>query len=143
MEVRNIMTKTVATINPEDSVERAAQIMKEYNIGSIPVCRGEEVVGIITDRDITLRSSATGENVHQQKVREVMTSNPVVGTPNMDIKDATRIMSERQIRRLPIVENKKVVGILALGDMAVEPNFANEAESALSSISTPATPQMG
>lgn len=142
MELRNIMTKTVATITPEDTVERAAQMMKEYNIGSIPVCRGEEVVGMITDRDITLRSSATGKNAHQQKVREIMTSNPVVGTPDMDIKDASRIMSERQIRRLPVVENNKVVGIVALGDMAVEPKFSDEAQSALSNISTPASPQL-
>lgn len=71
-----------------------------------------------------------------------MTSNPVTGTPNMDVHEAARIMSERQIRRLPIVENDKVVGIVALGDLAVEPQFANEAESALSSISTPASPQI-
>lgn len=54
MEIKNIMTKTVATINAEDTVERAAQMMKEYNVGSIPVCRGEKVVGVITDRDIAL-----------------------------------------------------------------------------------------
>ncbi|MBE6043798.1 CBS domain-containing protein [Clostridium thermopalmarium] len=142
MEIKNIMTKTVATINAEDTVERAAQMMKEYNVGSIPVCRGEKVVGVITDRDIALRSCAEGENARQQKVKDIMTSNPVTGTPNMDVHEAARIMSERQIRRLPIVENDKVVGIVALGDLAVEPQFANEAESALSSISTPASPQI-
>ena len=142
MEIKNIMTKTVATINAEDTVERAAQMMKEYNVGSIPVCRGEKVVGVITDRDIALRSTAEGQNVKQQKVKDIMTSNPVTGTPNMDVHEAARIMSERQIRRLPIVENDKVVGIVALGDLAVEPQFANEAESALSNISTPASPQI-
>lgn len=142
MEIKNIMTKTVATINAEDTVERAAQMMKEHNVGSIPVCRGEKVVGVITDRDIALRSTAEGQNVKQQKVKDIMTSNPVTGTPNMDVHEAARIMSERQIRRLPIVENDKVVGIVALGDLAVEPQFANEAESALSSISTPASPQI-
>lgn len=116
--------------------------MKEHNVGSIPVCRGEEVVGIITDRDITLRSSAQGQNVRQQKVSEIMSSNPVTGTPNMDVHEAARLMSERQIRRLPIVDNNKVVGIVALGDLAVEPNLANEAESALSNISVPASPEM-
>ncbi|MEA4826535.1 CBS domain-containing protein [Clostridium sp. JNZ J1-5] len=142
MEIKNIMTKNVATINPEDTVERAAQMMKEHNVGSIPVCRGEEVVGIITDRDVALRSAAEGQNVHQQKVKDIMTSNPVIGTPEMDVHEAARIMSERQIRRLPVVENNKVVGIVALGDLAVEPNFSNEAESALSSISVPASPQI-
>lgn len=140
MEVKNIMTKTVATVSAEDTVERAAQLMREYNVGSIPVCRGEDIVGIITDRDIALRSAADGENVGNQKVSEIMTSNPVTGTPNMDVHEAARLMSERQIRRLPIVENNKVVGIVALGDLAVEPNFSNEAESALQSISTPASP---
>jgi CBS domain-containing protein len=142
MEIKNIMTKTVATINAEDTVERAAQMMKEHNVGSIPVCRGEKVVGVITDRDIALRSTAEGQNVKQQKVKDIMTSNPVTGTPNMDVHEAARLMSERQIRRLPIVENDKVVGIVALGDLAVEPQFANEAESALSNISTPASPQI-
>lgn len=142
MEIKNIMTKNIATINPEDTVERAAQMMKEHNVGSIPVCRGEEVVGIITDRDVALRSAAEGQNVHQQKVKDIMTSNPVTGTTEMDIHEAARIMSERQIRRLPVVENNKVVGIVALGDLAVEPNFSNEAKSALSSISTPASPQI-
>lgn len=142
MEIKNIMTKTVATINAEDTVERAAQMMKEHNVGSIPVCRGENVVGIITDRDIALRSAAEGQNVHQQKVKDIMTSNPVTGAPTMDVHEATRLMSERQVRRLPIVENNKVVGIVALGDLAVEPKFANEAESALSNISTPASPEI-
>lgn len=142
MDMKNIMTKVVTTITPEDTVERAAQMMKEHNVGSIPVCRGEEVVGIITDRDITLRSSAQGQNVRQQKVSEIMSSNPVTGTPNMDVHEAARLMSERQIRRLPIVDNNKVVGIVALGDLAVEPNLANEAESALSNISVPASPEM-
>lgn len=142
MEVKNIMTKTVATVSADDTVERAAQLMREHNVGSIPVCRGENIVGIITDRDIALRSAAEGENVGNQKVSEVMTSNPVTGTPNMDVHEAARLMSERQIRRLPIVENEKVVGIVALGDLAVEPNFSNEAESALQSISTPASPRI-
>ncbi|QGU96062.1 CBS domain-containing protein [Clostridium bovifaecis] len=142
MEIKNIMTKTVATINAEDTVERAAQMMKEHNVGSVPVCRGENVVGIITDRDIALRSAAEGQNVHQQKVKDIMTSNPVTGAPTMDVHEAARLMSERQIRRLPIVENNKVVGIVALGDLAVEPKFANEAESALSNISTPASPEI-
>ena len=142
MEIKNIMTKTVTTVTPEDTVERAAQIMKEHNVGSIPVCRGEELVGIITDRDITIRSASQGQNVHQQQVREIMSSNPVTGTQNMDVDEAARLMSERQIRRLPIVENNKVIGIVALGDLAVEPNFANEAESALSNISVPASPEM-
>ncbi|MCY6369550.1 CBS domain-containing protein [Clostridium ganghwense] len=142
MKIKDIMTKTVASINPDDSVERAAQLMKEYDIGSVPVCNGEEVIGILTDRDVTLRSAAEGHNVNTEKVRSVMSSNPVLGTPDMDIHDAARIMSERQIRRLPIVENNKLVGVVSLGDLAVEPHLSNEAEGALTDISEPCSPTL-
>lgn len=142
MQIRDIMTKTVASLSAEDSIERAADLMREYNVGSIPVCRGEKVVGILTDRDIALRSVAEGENSRQSMVKDIMTSNPVVGSPDMDIHDAARIMSERQIRRLPIVENDNLVGIISLGDLAVEPILHNEAGEALSDISIPSTPNM-
>lgn len=142
MEIKNIMTKTVATINSEDTVQRAAQMMKEHNVGSVPVCREENVVGIITDRDIALRSVAQAQNMNQQKVKDIMSSNPVIGSPSMDVHKAANLMSERQIRRLPIVENNKLAGIVSLGDLAVEPKFSNEAGDALSNISTPSTPQI-
>ena len=142
MQVREIMTKDVATLNAKDSVERAAQLMKQYNVGAIPVCSEEKVIGIITDRDIALRSVAQGENGRNQTVREVMSSNPVVINSQTDIHDAARIMSERQIRRLPVVENNSIVGIVSLGDIAVENNLQDDAETALSNISEPSTPMM-
>jgi CBS domain-containing protein len=142
MKVREIMTKDVATLNADDSVERAAQLMKQYNVGAIPVCKEEDVIGIITDRDIALRSVAQGENSRNQKVREVMSSNPVLVNSETDIHDAARIMSERQIRRLPVVENKNLVGIVSLGDLAVESNLQDNAGEALTNISEPATPFM-
>lgn len=142
MKIKDIMTKTVASINAEDTVERAAQLMREYDIGSVPVCNGEEVIGIITDRDITLRAAAEGANVNNEKVRSIMTSNPVLGTPEMEVHEASRIMSERQIRRLPIVENNHLVGVVSLGDLAVEPHFTEEAGEALTNISEPCSPTL-
>jgi CBS domain-containing protein len=142
MKVKEIMTKDVATLNAEDSVERAAQLMKQYNVGAIPVCSEENVIGIITDRDIALRSVAQGENGRNQKVREVMSSNPVLVNSETDVHDAARIMSERQVRRLPVVENKNIVGIVSLGDLAVESNLQDNAGEALTNISEPATPFM-
>lgn len=142
MKVKEIMTKDVATLNADDSVERAAQLMKQYNVGAIPVCSEENVIGIITDRDIALRSVAQGENGRNQKVREVMSSNPVLVNSETDVHDAARIMSERQIRRLPVVENKNIVGIVSLGDLAVESNLQDNAGEALTNISEPATPFM-
>lgn len=142
MQIKDVMTKSVASLNPDDTVEHAAQLMKEHDVGSIPVCKGEEVIGIVTDRDITLRCVAQGENTKKQSIREVMTSNPVTTAPTTDIHDAARIMSERQIRRLPVVENGNLVGIVALGDLAVEPVLHNEAGDALKDISEPASPRL-
>lgn len=140
MKVKDIMTKNVASLNPEDTVEHAAQLMKEYNIGSLPVCNEEKVIGIITDRDIAIRSSAEGENVQKQTVRDIMTSNPVTIKSDIDVKDAARIMSERQIRRLPVVESNNLVGMLSLGDVSVESSSNETAGEALSNISEPSTP---
>jgi CBS domain-containing protein len=142
MKISDIMTKDVAKLDVSDTVQRAAELMKQHNIGSIPVCLGEKVVGIITDRDITLRSVAGNVNIQNQTVREVMTSNPVVGKPEMEAHEAVRLMSERQIRRLPIVENDNIVGMVSLGDLAVEPQLTDNAGIALESISEPSTPSV-
>lgn len=142
MKLKEIMTKDVATLHADDTVLEAAHLMKQYNIGSVPVCNGEEVIGIITDRDIAVRSVAEGENFKNQKVRDIMTSNPVMVNQEMDIHDAARIMSERQIRRLPVVDKKNIVGIVSLGDIAVENNLQDNAGEALSNISEPSTPIM-
>ena len=142
MLVKDIMTNSIVSLNSEDSVERAAQMMKQFDVGSIPVCSEEKLVGMITDRDIALRtvaSSATGNN---QKICEVMTSNLVTGTPDMDVHDAAKIMSEQQIRRLPIVQNNHLVGIVSLGDISVEPTLQDNAEEALKNISEPAKNQV-
>jgi len=140
MKIRDIMTKDVATLNPNDSVEHAAELMKEYNVGSIPVCNEDKVIGIVTDRDIAIRSVAEGENAERQIVRSIMSSNPVVANPEMDVHDAAKLMADKQIRRLPIVENNHVVGIVALGDLAVQPKLTDNAGIALESISEPSSP---
>lgn len=142
MKIKEIMTSTVASLNPEDTVAEAAKMMKEFNIGSLPVCNEERVIGIITDRDIALRAAATGENVQKQKVREIMTSNPVLGKPDMEIQDAAKMMSAKQIRRLPIVENDNLVGMVSLGDIALEPDLKGKAEETLSCISEPSSPEV-
>lgn len=140
MKVSEFMTKDIASVNREDTVERAAQMMKEYNVGSIPVVSENKIVGIVTDRDIVLRAAAEGENIERQQVKDIMTSNPVVGKPDMDVHEAASLMSDRQIRRLPIVDKDNLVGMVSLGDLAVEPKLQDEAESALKDISEPSTP---
>lgn len=144
MKVKEIMTQNVTSLTPDDTVQHAAQLMEQFNVGSIPVCNDQKIIGIVTDRDITLRVVAQGEDAAKSKVREIMTSNPAVGKPDMDIHEAARIMSERQIRRLPVVEenNNSIIGIVSLGDIAVEPKLEDDAEKALTDISEPNTPSM-
>lgn len=142
MKVKDIMSREVASVTQEDSIEKAAQLMKQHNVGSIPVCSGNQVVGIVTDRDITLRSTSMGESAAQRKVGDVMSRDPVVGNPEMDVHEAAQVMSQKQIRRLPIVENNAMVGIVALGDISVQPNLQDNAQEALKNISQPSGTQM-
>ncbi|NLL73425.1 MAG: CBS domain-containing protein [Clostridiales bacterium] len=136
MKIRDIMTKDIATLRSDDTIERAARLMKQYDVGSLPVCTDDKIIGIITDRDIAVRSVAPGQ-VSNQRVRDVMSTNLVVGNPDMDVHDAASIMSDRQIRRLPVVENNSLVGIVSLGDISLEPTAKNSAEDALKNISKP------
>ena len=137
MKVKDIMTKDVACVGSEDTVEQAARLMKQYHVGSIPVCRQKQVVGIVTDRDITLRSIADKQASTDRKVSEVMSGDPVLGNPEMDVHEAAKLMSDRQIRRLPIVEQNKLVGIVALGDISVSSESQDSAGQALNGISQP------
>jgi CBS domain-containing protein len=141
MKVKDLMTSSVVSLNSNDSTKKAAELMKEHNIGSVPVCQDGKVIGIVTDRDIALRTVGDGKDAKTVTVRDIMCSNPVLGTPDMSIDEASRIMSERQIRRLPVVDNNNLVGILALGDIAVQPRLNENAERALSSISESNTPE--
>lgn len=137
MKVREIMSKDVAKLRSDDSIERAAQLMKQYNCGSIPVFTQDKLIGIVTDRDIAVRSVASGNDVSAQQVKDIMTDSVVFGSPEMEVSDAARLMSDRQIRRLPIVENNSVIGIVALGDISLEPKYQDSAEDALKNISEP------
>ncbi|WP_085992563.1 CBS domain-containing protein [Oceanobacillus senegalensis] len=140
--LRDIMSQNVMTVNETQSVQEAAGIMSQYNVGAVPVVNNSgQMVGIVTDRDITLRTTAQGQNAGTP-VSQVMTGQKMVeGTPDMDVHQAANLMAQQQIRRLPVVENGQLVGMVALGDLAVQNQYANEAEQALSSISTPSSPQ--
>ncbi|HAQ40459.1 MAG TPA: CBS domain-containing protein [Clostridiales bacterium] len=135
MKIKDIMSNEIAYVNSDDSIEKAAQLMKQHNIGSVPVCSQNKVIGIVTDRDIALRSVADGRQ--NQSVGDIMTQNPVTGTPDMDVHEAARIMGKKQIRRLPVVENNNLVGMVSLGDISVEPILQDNAQHALKNISQP------
>jgi CBS domain-containing protein len=140
MQLQNIMTDNVTTVQPNSTVNEAAQIMKNLNIGSVPVCEGSKPVGIITDRDITIRNVAEGENTNIP-VNKIMSKNIVSATPDMTVDEATKIMADNQIRRLPIIDNGNILGIVSLGDLAVQSESDMEAGKALSDISVPSHPQ--
>lgn len=141
MELKDVMTDEVAVVSPEAGIEDAAQVMSKFDIGSLPVCEGRKPVGIVTDRDIVLREVADGERQDDDSVSEVMTTELVCGKPEMEIEEAAEIMSSHQIRRLPIVDQEELVGMVALGDLAINNDLKMEAAEALTSISLPDSEQ--
>jgi CBS domain-containing protein len=142
MQLKDIMTRTVETIHPEASLQEAAAKLRELNVGSLPVVENGRVVGVVTDRDITVRSTAKGDNPLLAKVREAMTEEVVFGYEDQDVREAARLMEEKQIRRLIVVDHdKRLAGIVALGDLAVDTGDRQLAGEALERISEPAQPR--
>jgi len=139
--LRDVMTTNVVSVSPQQSIQEAARLMREHNVGSLPVVENGQLRGIITDRDITIRSTAKGQE-DQTPVAEVMTSSTVEGSPDMDVHQAAQLMAQHQIRRLPVVENNRLVGMVALGDLATESIYQDEAQEALADISSPSEPRM-
>ncbi|KPU45294.1 hypoxic response protein 1 [Oxobacter pfennigii] len=137
MELKSIMSKDVVAVSKDTSVDEAAQLMKQHDIGCIPVCENDKVIGMVTDRDIVIRGVANKSDDKGTTCEEIMSKDLVVGSVNMDVHEAAKIMADNQVRRLPVVENGKLVGMVALGDLAVEPDFINEAGDALNDISKP------
>jgi len=141
MKLNQIMTRDVRTCTPDSSVVDAAKIMASLDCGAVPIVAGEKPVGIVTDRDIVLRCVAKGMDINRAKCQDCMTSDVVTAAPDMDAHEAADLMARKQIRRLPVVENGRLVGIVALGDLATVNIHVDEAGEALSSISIPSRPQ--
>ncbi|ALJ39403.1 MULTISPECIES: CBS domain-containing protein [Azospirillum] len=137
MQIREIMTRDVEIASPDDTIQKAAQMMKDVDTGMLPVGENDQLVGMITDRDITIRATAEGKGV-DCKVRDVMTGGVCYVFEDETTEDASRNMSNLQVRRLPVVNrDKRLVGIVSLGDLAVENRAADEAQGALSNVSKP------
>ncbi len=138
MTVRQIMNSNVVYLTPDDTAARAARLLHRHNIGMLPVCSTDgRLRGIVTDRDIAVRCVALDNPAEDTKLREIMTRGVVTASPDDNVSDAARIMASEQIRRLPVVENNKVIGILALADLAQRQNLQTELSSALAEISLP------
>jgi len=141
LRVKDIMTRNVAYINPAATVTEAAQLMQKHNVGSIPVCDETGVVGIVTDRDIVVRNIAHGSSPNNTPVSEIMTTGVTTVTPEDDVRTVSELMARNQIRRVPVVENNRLVGMVALGDLAVNAMTDTEVSEALAEISKPARPE--
>lgn len=135
MNLRDIMTADIETCEPGTKIKEVARLMKSLGVGSIPISENGELIGIVSDRDIVIRCVADGDI--EGTARDVMTSDPVTGTLDMTIDDAKKLMSEYQIRRLPVLDNEKLVGIVSLGDLAVKHEDNDKAGDALTEISRP------
>ena len=121
MTLKEIMTKEVELLDSEATVKDAAQAMKRRNIGAIPLRKGDRLVGMITDRDIVVRALADGLDVGEVKVSQIMTSPIAYCFEDQSIEEAGRIMEEKQIRRLPVLNRqKRLVGFVSLGDVAIQ-----------------------
>ena len=137
MKLREVMTNPVIRIHPDESVTVAARMLTRYNIGILPVCGNDgRLQGLVTDRDIVTRCLASGRSPAATTVKDVMTSRIVSARPDMDADLAAGLMGSRQIRRLPVVENGKLCGMVSLGDLAQWNETTYDAGDALAEISS-------
>ena len=138
MKIKDVMTKSVETVRPDQTLQEAASRMKSLDVGPMPVCENDRLVGMLTDRDIVVRAAAEGRDVRTTKVRDAMTSDVVVCSEDDDVKDAAKKMKDRQIRRLVVVDGqKRVAGIVSLGDIAVDTSDEKMSGRVLEEVSKP------
>lgn len=136
MKLCDIMTKPVIRISPEESVAVAARTLTHYNIGAMPVCGSDgRLCGMLTDRDIVTRCLAAGRSPSATSVKDIMTTKLYVARPEMDASVAAGLMGREQIRRLPVMDNGKLCGMVSLGDLATREGTGIDAGDALSEIS--------
>ncbi|MBE7063047.1 MAG: CBS domain-containing protein [Ruminococcaceae bacterium] len=136
MTVKDIMTDPAIVITEDASIVEAAKLMRQHNIGSVPVVSGDNnIVGIVTDRDIVIRNMARGLDPKSHSVEEIMTRDVSCVTPETEIDDAAHVMASDKVRRLPVVENERVVGFVALGDISACKDYTFETGEALCEIS--------
>jgi len=138
--VSEVMTRSVQFISPQENIQRAAQMMDELNVGALPVCDGERLVGMVTDRDITVRAIAAGIGPADASVEDVMSTDVRWCFEDQPLDDVMQQMADTQIRRVPVVSHDdahRLVGIVSLGDIATK---ASDAGQVVKQVSTPSEP---
>ena len=139
MQLKEIMTADVEVIRPDSSIADAAKKMRSLDVGSLPVCDGERLLGMITDRDITIRATADGRDPNNTLVRDCMSPEIVYCFEDQSAEEAERLMQEKQIRRLPVLtREKQLAGIIALGDLATKTDDVQQVGRTVREISEPA-----
>jgi CBS domain-containing protein len=138
MKTREIMTPNVCCVRPSDTLTSAAAVMRDHDIGSVPVCGdNNKLAGFLTDRDITIRAIAKGRDPNHTKVQDTMSPSLIYVYDDQDIGESARVMKEHQVRRLPVLSrDKQLLGIVSLGDMAIETD-SDLSGSTLRKISEP------
>jgi len=133
--VRHAMTESPQSAGPELTAADAAGLMKQLDVGVIPVAEGGTLIGIVTDRDIVLRVVATRQNPDDVKLGDILTKSPVTVTPDTKLSDAREVMAKHRIRRLPVMKGQELVGILSLGDVALADASERQVGETLEDIS--------
>ena len=137
MLVKELMTGAPVSLETDEPVAAAARLMRERNIGAMPVCDTEgRLVGMLTDRDIVIRCIASDRNAAETRVADIMTTGAVVAETKEPLEDALQRMEHEQIRRLPVTENGRLVGMLSLADVARTGRHTAETAEALSKITS-------
>src|SRR4051812_35394728 len=138
MLLKEIMTHNIEVVSPGDTLEQAAQKMAELNVGPMPVCEGKRVVGMLTDRDITVRATAAGCDPKTTLVCDAMSQDVVTCYEDQDVREAAKLMKEKQIRRLLVLNRAdELVGIVSLGDLATEAGEQGQPGDVLKKVSEP------
>jgi CBS domain-containing protein len=133
--VRHAMTSSPQTAKPDMSAADAAGLMARLDVGVIPVAEGDELLGLVTDRDLVVRVIAQRQNADDVRLREIMTKSPVTVSPDMKVSEARDLMAEHQVRRLPVLKAQKLVGIVSMGDIAVADASKRAVGEALEEVS--------
>lgn len=142
MQLKDVMTPNPECIRPDATLQEAARRMRELDVGPLPVCGDDDrLAGMITDRDIAVRAVAEGKDPKTTTVREAMTEDIIFGLEDQEVDDAARVMEQKQIRRLVVLNHdKRLVGIVSLGDLAVEAGARPTAGEVLREVSEPSEP---
>lgn len=138
MKLSDIMTRNVNVVHPDATIREAAEKMKAHDIGVLPVCDGEKIKGMITDRDIVIRAVGMGKDTRKAPVREAMTRDVAYCFEDEEVADAARVMKEKQIRRLLVLDrDKKLVGLISLGDLSRQGDDERLSGEVVRSVSEP------